>query len=121
MRYALTALLLVACADDSGGGGPDTTSHVETLLVTPGNPGCFKGNPFDADTTTPGPQYDCSVTKTTGSGVFPQCDNLMTPTSSTNQPCWNIGINASCTSMFHYELRIAPSVTEGVTAQCLVQ
>lgn len=121
MRYALTALLLVACTDDPPGGGTGATSHVETVVVMPGSPGCFKGDPFDADSTTAGPQYDCSVTKTAGGNVYPQCNNVMTPASSTNQPCWYIAMNASCTSATHNELLIAPSVTEGVTAQCLVQ
>jgi hypothetical protein len=116
MRLALAAVLLVACADDSSG-GPDVTTRVETLIVTPGNPGCFKNTPADADPTTPGSQYDCSVTKTANGAVYAQCNDMMTPT---NPPCWTIGPNGSCVSTLHFELRILPSVTEGVTAQCLV-
>ncbi|HTL35050.1 MAG TPA: hypothetical protein VL326_18105 [Kofleriaceae bacterium] len=117
MRVLLLLAVLAACTDDGGGGGgDDTTSHVEMLVVTPGTPGCFVGTPFDADATTAGPQYDCSVTKTAGGNVIAQCNAAMT-----NQPCWTIGTNASCTSTHHSELQIVPSVTEGITAQCLVQ
>ena len=117
MRLALAALLLVACTDDGGSsGGPDVTSHVETLQVMPGTPGCFTGTPIDADTAAAGAQYDCSVTKTASGGVYAQCNE-----SSSNQPCWKIASNAACTMGGHLELQIVPSVTEGVTAQCLVQ
>jgi len=116
----ITALSFVACADDSSS-GPGVTSHVEMIVVMPGTPGCLTGMPADLDATTEGPQYDCSVTKTVGGNVYPQCNNLTTPSSSTNQPCWTIASNSACTMGGHFELQIVPSVTEGVTAQCLVQ
>lgn len=122
MRLALIALMLAACTDDGpSSGGPDVTSHVESLHVVPGTPGCFTGTPFDADAATAGPQYDCSVTKTASGGVYAQCNNATTPSSSTNQPCWAIASNTACTMGGHFELQIVPQVTEEVSAQCLVQ
>ena len=117
MRLALIALLLTACTDDGpSSGGPDVTSHVETLHVMAGSPGCFTGTPIDADSGAAGAQYDCSVTKTASGSVYAQCNE-----SSSNQACWKIASNSACTMGGHLELQIVPQVTEEVTAQCLVQ
>ena len=132
MRHALVlAFLLAACTDDSSSsGGPDMTGHVTTLQF-PAATGviCIEAQLLDVDSSTPGPQYECSVTQfvtaTQMESVLPECNNLQTPSSSTNRPCWVIEVDtATCTTAEHLKLRIerADAPPDAVIkAQCVSQ
>lgn len=132
MRHVLVlALLFAACTDDSSSsGGPDVTGHVTTLQF-PAATGsaCVEAQLLDVDTATPGPQYECSVTQLVTASqvgtVLPQCNNVQTPSSSTNRPCWAIELDtASCTAADHLKLAIerADAPPDAViNAQCVSQ
>jgi hypothetical protein len=126
--FVLTALL-AACADDpSGPSGPGVTTHVVTIEF-PASMGatCIDGDLADVDPATPGAQYECSVslivTATQEETVLPQCNDLASPTSSTNKPCWAIAVDTvTCTNGAHLELAVerADQPPDGVVkAQCL--
>jgi hypothetical protein len=119
MRHAMmTMLLLSACTNSSGGGddGIDATSHVEQIE----SPGCFTGMPFDSDPNTPGDQYECSVSEPNNGAVFPQCNNVSMPSSSTNMPCWAVVMDTlNCTGApMGVRLTVLPD--QLFSAQCLV-
>ncbi|MDB4955383.1 MAG: hypothetical protein JWO36_2952 [Myxococcales bacterium] len=98
------------CQSDLSGGLTLIAQLLKTVLGSP----CIDGNLADVDPNTPGPQYDCSVSDITKFGkpdqvekVLPQCNNLTTPASSTNLPCWAIEMDAvKCTSASHLILKV---------------
>jgi hypothetical protein len=74
----------------------------QLLKLVIGSP-CIDGKLADVDPTTPGPQYDCSVSDVTHYGqpnqtetVLPQCNNSQMPSASTNKPCWSIQVDPKC-------------------------
>lgn len=127
LRHALAlALALTGCTDDSGS-GPGVTTHVITLEFPASMGGaCLDVDLADVDVTTPGPQYECSVTQIVTAPqvetVLPQCNNVASPQSSTNQPCWAVVQDSTCAAASHQKLAIVrtdapPDAT--VKAQCL--
>lgn len=98
------------CQQDLSGG---LQLIAELLKAVIGSP-CIDGTLADADPNTPGPQYDCSVSDVSNFGkanqmetVLPECDNLATPASSANLPCWAIETDAAnCSSNQHLTLKI---------------
>jgi len=75
---------------------PALVQIAQLLRTVIGSP-CIEGNLADVDPVTAGDQYDCSVSDVRNFGkanqteeVLPQCNNLGTPDSSTNKPCWAI-------------------------------
>jgi len=131
MRLAIAlVLVLAACTDESSSSsGPGVTTHVLSLEF-PASMGatCLEKELFDVDPNTPGPQYDCSVSQvviaTQAETLIPQCNNLTSPVSSTNKPCWAIELDtANCTSATHEKLAIertdpAPG-DSNIKAQCV--
>jgi hypothetical protein len=128
VRIVLVVLLLANCADDSGSSGPGITTHVVTFEF-PAAMGatCLDAELADVDATTPGDQYDCSVSQiivaTQMEAVLPQCNNLTSPSSSTNRPCWAIeSDSASCPSGAQRKLaieRAEPPPDATIKAQCV--
>jgi hypothetical protein len=91
------------CQQDLSGGLTLIAQLLKTVIGSP----CIDGKLADVDPNTPGPQYDCSVSDVTKFGkpdqvekVLPQCNNLTTPASSSNIPCWAIETDPKCTSSF---------------------
>ena len=103
------------CQQDLSGGLTLIAQLLKTVLGSP----CIDGTLADVDPNTPGPQYDCSVSDVTNYGkanqqetVLPECDNLTTPASSANKPCWAIETDAmNCTAKQNLTLKIERDVT----------
>lgn len=127
-------LTLVACTEPSGGGGGITgESHVVHLDIPVGVNGtaCFDAPLLDVDSTTPGPQYECSVSDVGNPGapnqtevILPACNNAMTPASSTNKPCWSVQVDTvNCAVAPSLSLVVeraeAPSAGTHVIADCV--
>jgi hypothetical protein len=56
--------------------------------------------------------------------VLPECNNLTTPSSSTNQPCWAIETDTmNCTAGQHLTLKVerqvAPPANDHVISYCV--
>jgi hypothetical protein len=115
------------CQQDLSGG---LTLIAELLKSVIGSP-CIDGHLADVDPNTPGPQYDCSVSDVTNFGktnqmetVLPECNNLTTPASATNKPCWAIETDlANCTAGDHLTLKVeravAPPPDDHVVSYCV--
>jgi hypothetical protein len=139
MRVARSSSLIVvalvvsaACTEQGGGGGGGGNSRVVTIDVpVMGGSPCFDGPLSDVDDTTPGEQYDCTVSDFNNYGmanqvetVLPACNNTSAPSSSTNKPCWTIVPDAmTCTVAPNLALKIerieAPSASLHVIASCV--
>ncbi|MEO8549186.1 MAG: hypothetical protein ABI678_04415, partial [Kofleriaceae bacterium] len=82
------------CQQDLSGGLVLIAQLLKTALGSP----CIDGHLADADgDPSNGIQYDCSVSDVQNFGkanqsetVLPECNNLTTPASSSNTPCWAI-------------------------------
>ncbi len=102
------------CQQDLSGGLVLIAQLLKTALGSP----CIDGNLADVDPNTPGPQYDCSVSDVVNYGqanqtetVLPECNNLTTPASSTNTPCWAIETDPMCSAGMHLTLKIERGTT----------
>ena len=123
-QHAVILLLAIAaCTDNTGGGGggSDVTTHVLQLeFPAATNLYCFDQALADVDATTPGPQYECSVSDVvSGETLLPLCNN-----GSTNKPCWLIEPDlANCPNGDHLSMTIArsgaPPADAKVMAQCV--
>jgi hypothetical protein len=126
-RALLHFVVLAACTDDGGGGGPGVTTHVESFQFASSMMGrCFDGMPADLDPDLAGAQYDCSISETIAGveTIFPQCNVLEPPASSTNKPCWVIRADATTCPGSGLTLRIIRdgAAPDGlVNGQCSVQ
>lgn len=129
MRAAALLVVLAACTDNTGGGGgSDVTTHVITFDV-PATPNiyCFDQALADVDPSTPGPQYECSVSYFTSYGQPNQVETLLHPCSGTGPPtmrCWEIVIDANnCFGPDHLSMDIGgpvlPDAGDHVVAQCV--
>jgi len=75
---------------------------------------CIEGKLSDVDPTTPGPQYDCSVSDVSNIGkptqtedVIPQCD-----ANASVKPCWRINVDLmNCPLSDHFTLKIERAET----------
>jgi hypothetical protein len=118
------------CQQDLSGGLTLIAQLLKTVIGSP----CIDGTLADVDPNTPGPQYDCSVSDITKYGkpdqketVLPECNNLTTPASSTNLPCWAIEMDtAKCMSGSHLKLNIerggtTPPDDTHVVSYCVTQ
>jgi hypothetical protein len=81
------------CSQDLSGA---LTQVAQVIRRVAGSP-CFDAELADGDPTTPGAQYDCTVSDVINPGkanqtetVLPSCNNPASPMSSTNKPCWSI-------------------------------
>jgi hypothetical protein len=132
MHRQLLILVLVGagCSEDPPSSGPGLTTHVITVeFAASTGAACVEATLADVDLTTPGEQFECSVTQlvtaTHAETVLPQCNNVTTPTSSSNQPCWYIREDsANCLTDAHLAIAIArpdqpPEAL--VKAQCVAQ
>ena len=97
------------CQQDLSGGLTLIAQLLKTALGSP----CIDGTLADVDPNTPGPQYDCSVSDVQNYGkanqqetILPECNNLTTPASSTNVPCWAIETDPMCSAGQHLTLKI---------------
>ncbi|HET9988767.1 MAG TPA: hypothetical protein VFQ65_09605, partial [Kofleriaceae bacterium] len=97
------------CQQDLSGGLVLIAQLLKTALGSP----CIDGTLADVDPNTPGPQYDCSVSDVQNYGkanqqetILPECNNLTTPASSTNEPCWAIETDPMCSAGQHLTLKI---------------
>jgi len=103
----------------------------ELLRAVIGDP-CIEGKLADVDPTTPGTQFDCSVSQKSpdvDEKVLPRCN----PESgaATNKPCWHIDVDvANCKQTDdHYTLRIERTDADlqslpndtNVTANCVTE
>jgi hypothetical protein len=103
----------------------------ELLRAVIGDP-CIEGKLADVDPTTPGPQFDCSVSQKSpdiDEKVLPRCN----PESgaATNKPCWHIDVDAvNCKQTDdHYTLKIERTDADlqglpndtNVTANCVTE
>jgi hypothetical protein len=117
------------CQTDLSGALVQIAQLLRTVIGSP----CIEGNLADVDPNTPGPQYDCSVSDVTNFGkanqtetVLPQCNNLTSPASSTNKPCWAIEVDTvNCMSGDHLTLKIerseAPPADTHVVSYCVTE
>jgi len=117
------------CQQDLSGALIQIAQLLRTVIGSP----CIEGKLADVDPTTPGPQYDCSVSDVRNYGkanqsetVLPQCNNLMAPASSSNKPCWAIETDTmNCTSGDHLTLKIerneAPAPDTHVISYCVTE
>jgi hypothetical protein len=81
------------CQEDLSGALTQVALLIRRVIGSP----CFDAQLADVDPTTPGPQYDCTVSDVIHRGtpnqteqVLPECNNRESPMSSTNKPCWSI-------------------------------
>ncbi|HEX5062284.1 MAG TPA: hypothetical protein VFV99_23095 [Kofleriaceae bacterium] len=117
------------CQQDLSGALIQIAQLLRTVIGSP----CIEGKLADVDPTTPGPQYDCSVSDVRNYGkanqseeVLPQCNNLGTPASSTNKPCWAIETDTmNCTAGDHLTLKVerneAPAADTHVISYCVTE
>jgi hypothetical protein len=118
------------CQQDLSGGLTLIAQLLKTALGSP----CIDGTLADVDPNTPGPQYDCSVSDVTNYGaanqtetVLPECNNLATPASSTNMPCWAIETDpVNCSAGQHLTLKIErgntmPGANDHVISYCVTE
>ncbi len=127
------AIALVGGCTEPPGSGPGTTTHVIHLdipVLGMSSP-CFDGVLADADPTTAGTQYDCSVSDVQNPGqanqvetVLPACNNTTSPPSSTNKPCWTIVVDTTkCPTAPSLALQVerteAPSSETHMIADCV--
>jgi hypothetical protein len=117
------------CQQDLSGALIQIAQLLRTVIGSP----CIEGKLADVDPTTPGPQYDCSVSDVTNFGkanqmetVLPECNNLQAPDSSTNKPCWAIVPDTmNCTAGDHLTLKIfrtqAPPSDTHVISYCVTE
>jgi len=115
------------CQQDLSGGLQLIAELLKSVIGSP----CIDGTLADVDKNTPGPQYDCSVSDVTNYGkanqqetVLPECDNLGTPASSTNKPCWAMETDtANCAAGQHLTLKVersqAPPPETHVISYCV--
>jgi hypothetical protein len=101
------------------------------LKAVIGDP-CIGGTLADVDPTTPGPQYECSVSDVTNARtpqqqekILPECKES-SPGVYTNQPCWRIASDpANCMKPPHHVLKIerteAPPPQTIVFANCVTE
>ncbi|HEX7838789.1 MAG TPA: hypothetical protein VF469_15035 [Kofleriaceae bacterium] len=86
--------------------------QIGDLLKTALGDPCIKGKLADVDPTTPGPQYDCSVSVVTEPGQADQMEQILplcTPqdATATNQPCWHLTTDpANCPRSDHLKLAV---------------
>jgi hypothetical protein len=126
---AVAVVWFAGCTDDSSSpSGPGVTTHVLTIEFAASMSGaCIEGSLADVDASTPGPQYECSVSQVVTASqtetVLPMCNNFNSPSSSTNRPCWAVELDAAnCTLGEHLKLAIerAEQPPDAVVkAQCL--
>jgi hypothetical protein len=126
----LAALLGIASCTEPAGGSPGN-SHVVTLDVPVMDTPCFDVPLADVDATTPGEQYECSVSDVINPGsanqretVLPACNNVEMPASSTNKPCWSIQTDVmTCPQSPSLRLVVeraeAPDAATHVIASCV--
>ncbi|HEY5945321.1 MAG TPA: hypothetical protein VIV40_07515, partial [Kofleriaceae bacterium] len=117
------------CQQDLSGALVQIAQLLRTVIGSP----CIEGKLADVDPSTPGPQYDCSVSDVRNYGkanqteqVLPQCNNLQAPASSTNKPCWAIEVDTmNCTAGDHLTLKIerneAPASDTHVISYCVTE
>ncbi|NVB84728.1 MAG: hypothetical protein HOV81_40535 [Kofleriaceae bacterium] len=117
------------CQQDLSGALTQIAQLLRTVIGSP----CIEGKLADVDPDTAGDQYDCSVSDVTNFGkanqsetVLPQCNNVMTPSSSTNKPCWSIQTDTmNCTAGDHLTLKIersqAPAPDTHVVSYCVTE
>ena len=118
------------CQQDLSGGLTLVAQLLKTALGSP----CIDGHLADVDPNTPGPQYDCSVSDVANYGaanqtetVLPECNNLTTPASSTNEPCWAIESDTvNCTGGDHLTLKVErgntmPGAKDHVISYCVTE
>jgi hypothetical protein len=76
------------CQQDLSGGLQQIGDLLKTVI---GNP-CIEGNLADVDLTTPGEQYDCSVSSVTDPSTAMQQETLMPACvdAAANVPCWHL-------------------------------
>lgn len=94
------------CQQDLSGGLQQIGELLKTVIGDP----CIEGKLADVDPTTPGAQYDCSVSaldpaNPAGEKLLPKC----TPedASATNKPCWHLAVDtAKCLNNDHLTLKI---------------
>jgi len=110
------------CQQDLSGGLQLIAELLKQVIGSP----CIDGTLADVDLTTPGPQYDCSVSDVANFGkadqmetVLPECNNL-TPgqeSTSTNKPCWAIEVDAmNCSPMNPMSQHLTLKVERTTTA-----
>jgi hypothetical protein len=117
------------CQQDLSGALTQIAQLLRTVIGSP----CIEGNLSDVDPTTPGDQYDCSVSDVRNFGkanqsetVLPQCNNDSAPASSTNKPCWSIQMDTmNCTVAPNLTLKIerneAPAADTHVISYCVTE
>ncbi len=117
------------CQQDLSGALTQIAQLLRTVIGSP----CIEGNLADVDPTTPGDQYDCSVSDVRNFGkanqseaVLPQCNNADQPASSTNKPCWSIQTDTmNCTVAPNLTLKIerneAPAADTHVISYCVTE
>jgi hypothetical protein len=116
-----------ACQQDLSGALTQFAQLIRTQIGSP----CFDIPLADVDPTTPGPQYDCSVSDIRNPGranqteaVLPQCNNAMSAPASTNKPCWSIQVDtmncaASPNLAIVVERTEAPAADTHVIVDCV--
>jgi hypothetical protein len=96
------------CQRDLSGGLQQIGELLKTVIGDP----CITGQLADVDPMTPGPQYDCAVSRVSRRGtaseeteVLPHCSP--DSAAATNTPCWRIATDTQlCAGRDHLVLRI---------------